>query len=182
MIPASFPISRDADTEFDAEFRVPHVVVVDPQFDDYGHLATAARRGEIDLHFRSSGAEAIKLARKGRVDVWLVAAELDDMSGPDFAGLLQSRYGTAPLAIVEPDAARPAAGSTAGLAAVEARVSAVLSPPITVADVERLLGRSSAQPCVLPFVSSSAAKPSFPMRMPMGMSAAVAAVMVLVLG
>jgi len=173
MIPASFPISRDADTEFDAEFRVPHVVVVDPQFDDYGHLATAARRGEIDLHFRSSGAEAIKLARKGRVDVWLVAAELDDMSGLDFAGLLQSRQGSAPLAIVESSAAGSAAPSSA---------AAVLSPPITVADVERLLGRSSAQPPVLPFVPSSAARPAFPMRMPMGMSAAVAAVMVLVLG
>ena len=42
-------------------------------------------------HIRSSGAEAIKLARRRRVDAWLIAADLDDMSGHDLVELLRTR-------------------------------------------------------------------------------------------
>jgi hypothetical protein len=169
MTPAKLPIASDNAPEFDAEFCVPNVVVVDPQFDAYKDLAAAARQGKINLHFRSSGADAIKLARRTRVDVWLVAAELDDVSGADFVTLLQSRLGMAQLAIVE------SSGSTAVTPA-----AAVLSPPITMADVEQLLGRSAAEPPVLPFVASTATRPF--VTLPMGVSAAVAAVAVLILG
>ena len=169
MTPAKFPIACDNASEFDAEFCVPNVVVVDPQFDAYKDLAAAARQGKINLHFRSSGADAIKLARRTRVDVWLVAAELDDVSGADFVTLLQTHLGTSRLAIVE------SSGSAAATPA-----AAVLSPPITMADVEQLLGRSTAEPPVLPFVASTATRPF--VTLPMGVSAAVAAVAVLILG
>lgn len=174
MTPASLPNSRDTDLELDADLgvssgTVPNVVVVDPQFDAYKDLAAAAREGKISLHFRSSGADALKLARRTRVDVWLVAAELDDVSGADFVTLLQARLGTAQLAIVE------SAGSATPPAA-----AAVLSPPITLADVDQLLGRSASQPPILPFVASTATRPF--VTLPMGVSAAVAAVAVLILG
>lgn len=168
MTPASIP-ARESDLPLDAELVVPNVVVVDPQFDAYKDLAAAARQGKINLHFRSSGAEAIKLARRTSVDVWLVAAELDDVSGADFVTLLQSRLGTGQLAIVESAGSEP-----------QPAAAAVLTPPITLADVEQLLGRSAGQPPVLPFVASTATRPF--VTLPMGVSAAVAAVAVLILG
>jgi len=168
MTPTFLPAA--AANEFDSELCVPNVVVVDPQFDAYKDLAAAAREGRINLHFRTSAADAIKLARRTRVDVWLVAAELDDVSGADFVTLLQGKVGASQLAIVESSAAGTAAASSA----------AVLSPPITLADVERLLGRSSGQPPVLPYVASTVVRPF--VTLPMGVSAAVAAVAVLILG
>ena len=176
MTPIFPPTTADAHHEFEHELCVPdvvvpNVVVVDPQFDSYKDLAAAARQGKINLHFRSSGADAIKLARRTRVDVWLVATELDDVSGADFVTLLQGRFGPTQLAIVE----SAASGSTGATPA-----AAVLSPPITMADVEQLLGRSTAEPPVLPFVASTATRPF--VTLPMGVSAAVAAVAVLILG
>ena len=69
---------------------VPNVVVVDPRFDAYKSLAASARLGKLNLHFRSSGADAIKLSRKQPVDAWLIATDLDDMSGHDLVELLRS--------------------------------------------------------------------------------------------
>ena len=74
-----------------AALAVPNVVVVDPHFEAYKPLAASARLGKLNLHFRSSGVDALKLARQRRVDAWLVALELDDMSGHDFLELLQTR-------------------------------------------------------------------------------------------
>ena len=70
---------------------VLRIAVVDPRFDDHVDLATEARAGHVELHFRASGAEALKLARHRHFDAWLVAGELDDMAGRDFAGLLRER-------------------------------------------------------------------------------------------
>lgn len=71
------------------------VVVVDPAFDGYKNLAAEARAGRIDLHFRSSGTAALKLAGKIDVDAWIVAAELEDMAGNDFVDLLRLQSGSA---------------------------------------------------------------------------------------
>lgn len=68
---------------------VPNVVVIDPCFDAYSELVQIARSGRIRLHMRSSGAEGLTLAKKSPVDAWLVAADLDDMSGIDFVELLR---------------------------------------------------------------------------------------------
>ena len=71
--------------------QAPSVVVVDPRFEAYGELVESARSGRIRLHMRSSGAEGLALASKRNVDAWLVAADLDDMSGLDFVELLRSQ-------------------------------------------------------------------------------------------
>lgn len=127
--------------EFAAELTatLPGVVVVDPRFDAYTALAASARLGKIDLHLRSSGQSALKLVDRIHVDAWLIAAELDDMSGEDFVGLLQARRGDAKIAMVD----ESSAGSRRHLAEQagrEAGVDMVLSTPITVADLEELLG------------------------------------------
>jgi DNA-binding response OmpR family regulator len=69
--------------------HAPHVVVVDPCFESYGSLIESARAGRISLHLRSSGEDALRIAERKGVDAWLVAADLDDMSGPDFVQLLR---------------------------------------------------------------------------------------------
>lgn len=113
--------------------RVPNVVVVDPQFDAYRDLAASARVGRIGLHFRSSGSQALKLARHVEIDAWLVAAELDDMGGQDFVELLGGFRGDAKVAMI----GSPMLGDHA---AREAGADMVVNQPITVADLEELLG------------------------------------------
>ncbi|MBM4011000.1 MAG: hypothetical protein FJ286_06415 [Planctomycetes bacterium] len=120
--------------------RVPSVVVVDPRFDAYTTLAASARRGRIDLHLRSAGASALKIADRIDVDAWLIAAELDDMSGEDFAGLLQARRGDAKMALMSDWGSGTRQHAVAEQAAREAGANAVLSAPISVADLEQLLG------------------------------------------
>jgi len=115
------------------ERTTPSVVVVDPQFDAYGELAASARAGRIGLHLRSSGAQALKLARHLDVDAWLVAGELDDMSGHDFVELLGAARADAKIAMI-------GAGFAASRDAREAGADMVVSQPITVADLEELLG------------------------------------------
>lgn len=119
--------------------HIPSVVVVDPQFDAYKDLAAGARMGRLDLHFRSSGAAAMKLARHLSVDAWLVSAELDDMSGHDFVDLLATVKGSSKVAIVDSNAAGSRQRTIAEQEASEAGVDAVLSQPISWADLEELL-------------------------------------------
>jgi len=69
------------------------VIVVDPSFNSYRELAAEARQGRIDLHLRSSGSAALALAGKVKPDAWIVAADLDDMSGSDFVELLRCQSG-----------------------------------------------------------------------------------------
>jgi DNA-binding response OmpR family regulator len=120
--------------------RVPSIVVVDPRFDAYASLAASARMGRIDLHLRSAGAAALKLADRIEVDAWLISSELDDMSGEDFVGLLQARRGDAKVALVTEWPVGSRQQVLAEQAAREAGVDVVLSTPITVSDLEQLLG------------------------------------------
>jgi CheY-like chemotaxis protein len=113
--------------------HTPNVVVVDPQFDAYRDLAASARAGRIGLHLRSSGAQAMKLARNLEIDAWLVAAELDDMSGHDFVELLGAIGGDSKVAMI-------GSGFAASRAAEESGADITMSQPITVADLEELLG------------------------------------------
>ncbi|MFM8735805.1 MAG: hypothetical protein ACKOC8_11485 [Pirellulales bacterium] len=120
--------------------RLPSVVVVDPMFNAYSALVASARMGRLDLHLRSSGAAALKLAGRLPVDAWLIAPELDDMSGQDFVGLLESRRSDAKVAMVDVEAEGSRHRVLAEQTAREAGVDVVLSKPITVADLEELLG------------------------------------------
>ncbi|MCE9630435.1 MAG: hypothetical protein K8S94_06925 [Planctomycetia bacterium] len=123
----------------DERARLPSVVVVDPSFDSYGALAASARMGRLDLHLRSSGGAAIKLAGKIPVDAWLIAPDLDDMSGQDFVGLLESRRAGAKIAMVDVESEGSRHRQLAEQSALEVGVDVVLSKPITVADLEELL-------------------------------------------
>ena len=122
-----------------ARDRVPSVVVVDPQFDAYKDLAASARMGRLDLHFRGSGYAAMKLARHLTVDAWLVAPELDDMSGHDLVDLLATVRGESKVAIVDSSPAGSRQQTLVEREASEAGVDAVLSQPLSWADLEELL-------------------------------------------
>lgn len=67
---------------------VREVVIVDSSCDHYGDFVQSARRGEMSLHFCVSGRSAVRMARRFRADVWLVAAELSDMSGFDLLDMI----------------------------------------------------------------------------------------------
>lgn len=164
----------------------PSVVVVDPQFDAYKPLAESARRGGLLLHMRSSGADAIKLSRRLRVDAWLIAPELDDMSGHDLVELLQSQCsvnagGPKPkLAMVHIAESGARQLALAGQEATEAGADSLLTHPITFADLEQLLGlpveeRSKVLP--LAGLTSRAFQ-----SLPVGMGAAIVAIAVVVMG
>ena len=157
---------------------VPSVVIVDPRFHAYGSLAAGARQGAYSLHLRSSGAEALKLARRMTVDAWLVAAHLDDMSGEDLLDLLRSESSQATLAMVA-DTRDGRRGTIATSEAEEAGADALLSHPIRLADLQQLLGlpaeerarRLGREATHRPFVT-----------LPVGVGAAVLAIAVLMMG
>ena len=166
-------------TSFDAfAGGVPSVVVVDPRFDAYTALAASARLGKLQLHLRSGGTDAIRLSKRIHVDAWIVAAELDDMSGHDLVELLKGEAGGAPVAMVldSADGRRRAIESTA---ATEAGADATVSHPISLADLERLLELPSEERA-LEFSVSDRAK-AF-VTVPVGLGAAVIAIAVLMIG
>lgn len=171
-------------TAADSSFtEIPSVVVVDPAFDSYKPLASSARAGKLTLHFRSAGADALKLAKRCPVDAWLIATDLDDMSGFDFIELLRAQY----------DAER----STSGMAgpkcvamvgdrsgdptqwqALEAGADHTVTKPITFRDLERILGMTPEERQVsLP--QDNVAR-SF-LTIPIGVGAAVVAIAVVML-
>lgn len=157
---------------------VPSVVVVDPRFDAYTALADSARLGKVSLHLRSSGNDALRLGRRLHVDAWLVAADLDDMSGHDFVELLRSESHESPIAMLvdTPDGRRNVVASSEAL---EAGADAALARPISLADLERLIGLPSEER--LREFSPGNAPRSF-VTLPVGVGAAVIAVAVLMMG
>jgi CheY-like chemotaxis protein len=163
---------------FDAHAgHVPSVVVVDPQFNAYATLAASARLGDLQLHLRSAGTDAIRLSRRIHVDAWIVAAELDDMSGHDLVELLKSECSDIPVAMVV-DAARGRRNAVDSSAATEAGADVTLSHPISLADLERLLGLPSEERARE--FGSNGSKPF--VTLPVGIGAAVIAIAVLMIG
>lgn len=177
-------MSSAAHPRHDAAFgmvgaTIPNVVVVDPHFEAYKPLATSARLGKLNLHFRSSGIDALKLARQRRVDAWLVAVELDDMSGHDFLELLQARLEGSRAAIVQPGTTQGRDSVIAVREAGEVGADAILTTPITFHDLERLLGQvGSGLAAVDPGFRTSRAF----VTLPVGVGAAVVAIAVLMMG
>lgn len=164
---------------------VPNVVVVDPRLDAYKPLAASARLGRIDIHFRSSGTAALKLARHVPVDAWLIAADLDDMSGHDLMALLQAELSAAgkgagmqKFAVV--DASRPGCRdwSLAEQDGRSAGADAILTQPITFRDLEQLLGLPTDERAK--FVEPSASGHGFA-TLRVGVGAAVIAIAVLMM-
>jgi CheY-like chemotaxis protein len=179
---ASRALASDLATAEDRP-KVPNVVVVDPQFDAYPMLASSAHRGRIGLHFRTSGADALRLARRLPVDAWLIAPELDDMSGHDLVRLLdparqEGRRGDAAIALVESSEPGGRRWSLAESEADAVGADSMMAHPISLRDLEALLD--------LPLEERSAvlgapASGSF-VKVPIGIGAAVIAMAVLFLG
>lgn len=67
---------------------INEIVIVDPAYDRYGDFVKAAQAGDVGLHFCCDGRSAVRMARRFRADVWLVSAELQDMSGFDLLEML----------------------------------------------------------------------------------------------
>jgi DNA-binding response OmpR family regulator len=67
---------------------IREIVVVDGNCEPYADFVQAAQAGEVGLHFCVDGRSAVRLARRFRADVWLVATELADMSGFDLLEML----------------------------------------------------------------------------------------------
>lgn len=163
---------------------VPSVVVVDPRFDAYKQLASSARLGRIGLHFRSSGGDAIKLARRLRVDAWLIAPDLDDMSGHDLVHLLKERHDdteveAGKVAIVAPSGIAGRQETLAEREAMDAGADALIQHPITLRDLERLIGLPVEERSKV-FADTGAARAFI--TLPVGVGAAVVAIAVLMLG
>ncbi len=68
--------------------RIREVVIVSPACDGFGEFVAAAERGDVGLHICIDGRSAMRLARRFHADVWLVAAELPDMSAFDLLAIL----------------------------------------------------------------------------------------------
>lgn len=67
---------------------INEIVIVDGTCDRYPDFVEAAQAGQVGLHFCVDGRSAVRLARRFRADVWLVADELPDMSGFDLLTML----------------------------------------------------------------------------------------------
>ena len=168
----------------DVPAELPSVVVVDHRFDAYGPLVESARQGQLLLQFRASGADAIRLARRRRVDAWLIAAELEDMSGPDLVELLREQLPTnvgeesSKLVIVEP--ARPGGRQwTIAECGSALDADAVLAQPVAFEDLERILGlRVEERP---PLLNLEALSSAF-VTLPVGIGAAAIALALLLTG
>lgn len=63
-------------------------MIVDPSCDLYQDFVQAAQAGEVGLHFCCDGRAAVRMAKRFRADVWLVASDLPDMSGFDLLEML----------------------------------------------------------------------------------------------
>jgi len=159
---------------------LPHVVVVDPRFDSYKPLAASARLGKLVIHFRSSGSEAMKWAHHLSVDAWLVAEQLDDMSGHDFVSLLKAGAPDGSrVAMVDAPRARDRRWNIADAAATESGADALLPHPISFADLENLLGLPSEARSEM-LAEAGLTRPF--LTLPVGVGAAVIAIAVLMIG
>ncbi len=67
---------------------IKEIVIVDSACEKYSDFIAAAEAGEVGLHFCVDGTSAVRLARRFRADLWLVAGDLPDMSGFDLLDIL----------------------------------------------------------------------------------------------
>ncbi len=87
-LPADDPAVRSSVAPSLRDIGINEIVVVDGNCERYADFVQAAQAGEVGLHFCVDGRSAVRLARRFRADVWLVATELADMSGFDLLEML----------------------------------------------------------------------------------------------
>ncbi|MFM7243344.1 MAG: hypothetical protein ACKO40_04100 [Planctomycetaceae bacterium] len=68
--------------------RIDELVIVSRSCERFADFMAAGRRGDIGLHLCIDGRSALRMSRRFRADVWLVAADLPDMSGLDLVEML----------------------------------------------------------------------------------------------
>jgi hypothetical protein len=81
------PESRPAGASL-RDVGIREIVIVDSACDLYVDFVKAAQAGEVGLHFCCDGRSAVRMARRFRADVWLVATDLADMAGFDLLEML----------------------------------------------------------------------------------------------
>ena len=148
---------------------VLRIAVIDPRFDDHVELAAEARAGRVELHYRTSGADALRLARGRHFDAWLVAGELDDMTGSDFAELLGERV-AAGMAATPTAAGAPVIAIGSGSADLPG-----IAGTVTVEAIRRVMAPKTAPARSSSWLAKIGA-------LPLGVTAAMMAITVLVAG
>jgi DNA-binding response OmpR family regulator len=88
MMPTGTLKTRALLPHADPSSRFGEVVIVAPDCNRFADFVAAGRRGEIGLHLCVDGRSALRMSRRFRADVWLVAADLPDMSGYDLVEML----------------------------------------------------------------------------------------------
>lgn len=88
MTPSTTAVSRPLPSVAVPSHRIDEVVIVAPEVGRFAELVAAGRRGEVGLHLCIDGRSALRMSRRFRADVWLVAADLPDMSGLDLVEML----------------------------------------------------------------------------------------------
>lgn len=89
MMPSHVPVAAAVEEAVAPRARrVVEIVIVAPDCDRFAGFVAAGRRGEVGLHFCVDGTAALRMARRFRADIWLVASSLPDMSGLDLVEML----------------------------------------------------------------------------------------------
>jgi PleD family two-component response regulator len=65
------------------------IAVVDQQLNDYADFRYSIQKSFICWEFASTGQEALRLARKRFIDLWMINVALPDMSGLDLCSMLK---------------------------------------------------------------------------------------------
>ena len=110
-----------------AERNGRDIVIVDSKFTDYAHLLSSEQAKEWNFHFLRTGAAARRHALKSPGDLWLINAQLSDMSGFELYRDVSKRLLKRPAIIVSEryDAAEE-------LAAYQEHVTAYVVKPVDV--------------------------------------------------
>jgi DNA-binding response OmpR family regulator len=77
-----------------------HVVVVDARPADYRNLPRLAGEHGWHVHFLTSARAAVRFARSGGVDLWIIGIRLPDMSGFELFEMLREHLLGTPVFIV----------------------------------------------------------------------------------
>lgn len=88
MTPVPLPPRNSSVVPSLRDVGINEIVIVDPACDLYPDFVHAAQAGDVGLHFCCDGRSAVRMARRFRADVWLVASDLPDMSGFDLLEML----------------------------------------------------------------------------------------------
>ena len=83
--------------------RATCVAVVDPRPADYAALLDSAAGEGLRVELLARGHEALRLARTGAVDLWVINTALPDMSGLDLCAMLKAQLSQPVIYVVTDD-------------------------------------------------------------------------------